>query len=116
MRLASFNLLHGMSLSHGRVESQQICSAVAALDADVLALQEVDRNQPRSGGLDLTALAADALGAPDRHFAPALIGTPGLAWRAAEDDAAAGAAAYGIALVSRVPVERWATIRLGASP
>src|SRR3954453_8927740 len=116
MRLASFNLLHGMSLADGRVDPQRICSAVAALDADVLALQEIDRNQPRSGGLDLTALAADALGAPDRHFAPALIGTPGFAWRAAEDDDAAGDAAYGIGLVSRVPVERWSTIRLGASP
>ena len=61
MRLVSFNLLHGMSLSDGRVDRQRICSAVAALDADVLALQEVDRDQPRSGGLDLTALAADAL-------------------------------------------------------
>src|SRR3954468_10677814 len=116
MRLVSFNLLHGMSLTDGRVDRQRICSAVAALDADVLALQEVDRAQPRSGGLDLTELAADALGAPDRHFAPALIGTPGLTWRAAEDDEAAGAAAYGIGLASRVPVERWATIRLGASP
>jgi endonuclease/exonuclease/phosphatase family metal-dependent hydrolase len=116
MRLVSFNLLHGMSLEDGRVDAARLCSAVAALDADVVALQEVDRDQPRSDGLDLTALAADALAAPDSRFAPALIGTPGFAWRAAEDDEPAGAPAYGIGLVSRVPVQRWSTIRLGASP
>ncbi len=117
MRLASFNLLHGMALSDGQVDPQRICAAAAALDADVVALQEVDRNQPRSGGLDLTSLVADGLDAPHSHFAPALIGTPGLEWRAAADgDGSAGSAAYGIGLVSRVPVEQWATIRLGASP
>src|SRR4051794_9237043 len=116
MRLVSFNLLHGMSLSDGRVDRQRICSVVAALDADVLALQEVDRDQPRSGGLDLTALAADALGAADSRFAPALVGTPGFDWRAARDDEPVGAAAYGIGLVSRVPVERWGTNPLGGSP
>src|SRR3954454_5109186 len=116
MRLVSFNLLHGMSLSDGGVDRQRICSVVAALDADVLALQEVDRDQSRSGGLDLTALAADALGAADSRFAPALIGTPGFDWRPAEDDEPVRTAAYVIGLVSRVPVERWATIHLGASP
>src|SRR5829696_6357719 len=106
MRLASFNLLHGMAVTDGRVDPQRVCAAVAALDADVLALQEVDRDQPRSGGLDLTALAADALGArpEDSRFAPTLLGTPGFDWRPARDDDAAGVAAYGIGLVSRVPV------------
>jgi endonuclease/exonuclease/phosphatase family metal-dependent hydrolase len=118
MRLASFNLLHGLAVSDGRVDPQRICAAVAALDVDVLALQEVDRDQPRSAQLDLTALAAEALGArpADSRFAPTLIGTPGFEWRATRDDDAPGTAAYGIGLVSRVPVERWSTIRLGASP
>ena len=60
MRLATFNLLHGRSLSDGAVHAERVAAAVAELDADVLALQEVDRAQPRSGGLDLTAIAARA--------------------------------------------------------
>jgi endonuclease/exonuclease/phosphatase family metal-dependent hydrolase len=118
MRLASFNLLHGMAVSDGQVDPQRLCAAVAALDVDVLALQEVDRDQPRSGRADLTALAAEALGASptDSRFAPTVIGTPGFEWRAAEDDEAPGTSAYGVGLVSRIPVERWETIRLGASP
>ena len=45
MRLATFNLLHGRSLTDGLVDSDRLAAAVAALDADVLALQEVDRDQ-----------------------------------------------------------------------
>ena len=35
----------------------------ARLDPDILALQEVDRDQPRSHLADLTAVAAEAMGA-----------------------------------------------------
>ena len=59
MRLATFNMLHGRSLSDGAVHADRIAAAVADLDADVLGLQEVDRSQPRSGLLDLTAIAAE---------------------------------------------------------
>ncbi|MGK5523302.1 endonuclease/exonuclease/phosphatase family protein, partial [Micromonospora sp. URMC 107] len=55
MRLATFNLLHGRSLADGLVDPDRLTAAVTALDADVLALQEVDRDQSRSGKLDLTA-------------------------------------------------------------
>ena len=69
MHLATFNLLHGRSLSDGAVHAERVAAAVADLDADVLGLQEVDRAQPRSGLLDLTAIAADALHAPVHRFA-----------------------------------------------
>jgi endonuclease/exonuclease/phosphatase family metal-dependent hydrolase len=49
VRLATFNLLHGQSLDDGQVRADRLHAAVAHLDADVLALQEVDRDQPRSG-------------------------------------------------------------------
>jgi endonuclease/exonuclease/phosphatase family metal-dependent hydrolase len=124
MRLASFNLLHGMSVIDGRVDAGRLTDAVASLDVDVLALQEVDRNQDRSARLDLTALAAAALGADggNARFVPALLGTPGLSWRpaAASDDGDGGDSgtepAYGISLVSRWPVQAWRTIPLGSSP
>ena len=81
VRLATFNLLHGRSLSDGNVHADRVAAAVADLDADVLGLQEVDRAQPRSGLLDLTAIAADALDAPVHRFAAAVVGTPGETWQ-----------------------------------
>lgn len=81
MRLATFNLLHGRSLTDGLVDPDRLAAAVTALDADVLALQEVDRDQSRSGNLDLTAIAARALHAPHHRFAAALVGTPGQGFR-----------------------------------
>lgn len=117
MRLATFNVLHGRSLSDGEVDPARLQDAVAALDADVLGLQEVDRAQPRSGKHDLTALAAEAMGGEGR-FAPAVMGTPGERWRAARagDEDRTDARAYGIALVSRLPVLRWSVIRLPSAP
>jgi endonuclease/exonuclease/phosphatase family metal-dependent hydrolase len=112
VRLATYNILHGRSPADGRVDVERFREAVASLDADVLGLQEVDRHQPRSGGVDLTAAAAEAMGAVDHRFAAALHGTPGLAWTAATGEDQPGSAAYGIALLSRYPVRRWRVLRL----
>ena len=117
MRLATLNLLNGMGLDDGAVVPERLAGAVRELRADVVGLQEVDRGQPRSHGLDLTACVAEAMGAEHWRFVPALIGTPGGTWRAAEDaDTSAGAPAYGIGLVSRWPVLSWHVTRLPASP
>jgi endonuclease/exonuclease/phosphatase family metal-dependent hydrolase len=61
VRLATFNVLHGRSLEDDRVDLNRFAAAVAAVDADVLALQEVDRLQERSHRADLTEVAAQAL-------------------------------------------------------
>jgi endonuclease/exonuclease/phosphatase family metal-dependent hydrolase len=118
VRVATFNLLHGVSLPAGEVDPDRLRAAVAALDADVLGLQEVDRAQPRSGGLDMTAEAAAALGTTTFRFAPAIMGTPGGSWTraVAGDDDRTGTPAYGIGLVSRLPVRRWMVLRLPAPP
>jgi endonuclease/exonuclease/phosphatase family metal-dependent hydrolase len=116
VRLATFNLLHGRSLSDGTVHADRIHSAIADLDADVLGLQEVDRAQPRSGLLDLTALAADALGAGHHRFAAAVVGTPGQVWEPWHSGADIAHPQYGIALVSRYPVRRWQITELPAAP
>lgn len=79
-------------------------------------MQEVDRDQDRSAGLDLTARVAGAVGASAACFLPTLTGTPGFDWEAARPDEPAGRPAYGIALVSRLPVERFVPLPLGASP
>ena len=118
MRLATFNTLHGMALPGGTVSAALLRSTVSTLDADVLGLQEVDRNQPRSAGVDQTAEAADALGAAGWRFAPTLTGTPGESWRAVVDGepVPAAARAYGIGLVSRYPVRRWHVLRMRGAP
>jgi endonuclease/exonuclease/phosphatase family metal-dependent hydrolase len=116
VRLATFNLLHGRSLSDGTVHADRIQAAVADLDADVLGLQEVDRAQPRSGLLDLTALAADALGATVHRFAAAVVGTPGHTWQPWHSGADIDHPQYGIALVSRFPVTRWQITQLPGAP
>ena len=114
MRLATFNILHGRSPRDGRVDVGRFAAAVRELDADILALQEVDRDQPRSGGADLTAVAAEAMGAVSHRFVAALAGTPGATWSAATGREQPGSAAYGVALLSRYPVRSWRRMPLPA--
>lgn len=116
MRLATFNILHGRSVHDGDVELSRLAAAVTELDADILALQEVDLDQPRSGKADLTALAADAMNAAHHRFVAAISGTPGATWMAATGREQPGTAAYGIALLSRYPVENWQVLRLPRIP
>jgi endonuclease/exonuclease/phosphatase family metal-dependent hydrolase len=116
VRLATFNILHARSQSDDRVDLDRFAAAVASLDADVLALQEVDRYQSRSSDADLTAVAAEAMGAPEHRFVAALAGVPGATWMAADGDEQPDSAAYGIALLSRFPVRAWHTVRLAPVP
>jgi endonuclease/exonuclease/phosphatase family metal-dependent hydrolase len=79
-------------------------------------LQEVDFEQPRSDRADLTAAAAEAMGAVEHRFVAAISGTPGATWMAATGDEQPGTAAYGIALLSRFPVASWQVVRLPRIP
>ena len=114
MRIATFNILHGRSPVDDRVDVERLAAAVKAPDTDVLGLQEVDRDQPRSMNADLTAVAAEAMGAVGSQFVAALSGTPGGTWMAATGDEQPGSASYGIALLSRYPVVSWRVVRLPA--
>ncbi|MDT5339461.1 MAG: hypothetical protein QOD90_4966 [Mycobacterium sp.] len=115
MRLATFNILHGRTVGDG-VDVGRLQDCVRAIDADVLALQEVDLEQPRSGMADLTAVAADAMGAVSHRFVAAIAGTPGATWIAATGREQPGAAAYGISLLSRFPASTWQVARLPRIP
>jgi endonuclease/exonuclease/phosphatase family metal-dependent hydrolase len=116
MRVATFNMLNGRSPEDQRVHLAGLAAAVRELDADVLALQEVDHNQHRSELADLTAVAAEAMGAPEHRFVAAIAGTPGATWIAATGEEHPDTAAYGIALLSRYPVHGWHVVRLPRVP
>jgi len=116
MRLATFNILHGRSPADGLVDLTRLADAVRTLDADVLALQEVDRLQERSQLADLTTVAAAAMGAVSHRFVAALSGTPGATWMAATGTELPGTAAYGISLLSRYPATGWQVLRLPRIP
>ena len=112
LRLASVNAASGRDLASGAVDSFVLTSAVAALDADVVALQEVDHLLPRSGRSDQTALLTAATGSTGR-FVATVHGTPGAvegfspAMSTVPDEPS-----YGIALLSRLPVLDWTEERM----
>ena len=112
----TFNILHGRSLRDGQVDPGRLAAAVRRLDPDILALQEVDRAQDRSHRLDLTAVAAAAMGAVAHRFVPALVGTPGARWAPARDGGRPDAPAYGVSLLSRYPATAWRVVRLPRIP
>lgn len=147
MRLVTFNILHGLPVKDGVPEPdgnfdhmaghavitdpEPFRESIRALgQPDVLALQEVDRHQPRSGLMDQPALAAELLGAENWLFAPSVRGTPGLAHEGAAWVSATTAddvrtdrpetlanvgPRYGVSLISRHPVLEWRTLRLTPS-
>lgn len=137
LRIATFNLLHGRPLAADgsplpfpAEAADPLHEAIAALDADVLALQEVDRHQERSGGTDQTAVAAKAMGAADWRFAAALHGrpapvagwlrdpsVPGLrVYGPDEVGSATDLPSYGTALLTRLPVRHWRARRFAPAP
>lgn len=116
MRIATFNILHGRTVADDAVDLNRLRACVRDLDPDVLALQEVDLEQDRSGFADLTAVAAEAMGAVAHRFVAAISGTPGATWMAATGEEQPGTAAYGIALLSRFPATSWQVVRLPRIP
>jgi len=117
LRVATFNLLSGRSLSDGLVDHARLGRAVTALDADVLALQEVDRSQERSGGHDQAADLAAATGAHEHKYVETVHGTPGLdRWLPSDPVIEGTGPGYGVALLSRLPVLEWHVLRMSAGP
>ncbi len=116
MRVVTANLQHGHPIAGDVPAAEQLAAAVRDLPGDVVALQEVDKGQRRSGRVDQTAVIAEALDLRWHRFAAAFAGqTWGLRRRPVPshvpDDAG-----YGVALLSRWPVRSWHVRPLRAGP
>lgn len=120
LRLGTFNLQHGLGPDL-RCDTDRLAAAMARVDVDVLALQEVDYRQPRSGGTDQAAVVAAATGLGWHRFAAGLDGDlrTGKVRAAVTDRTQPGLAAqpgYGVALLSRYPVTAWFAEPLPEAP
>ena len=61
LRVVTYNIHHSEG-TDGRLDLDRIAGVLRELDADVVCLQEVDRNQPRTEKLDMPALLEQKLG------------------------------------------------------
>ena len=105
LKVATWNIFGGRVWDGSRVDLDLTLAMLRRLDADLVAVQEVDRDQGRSHQADQARLLGEALGM-DWRYAPALLGTPGSSegWRVpVPGDPDPGGTAYGIALLSRLP-------------
>lgn len=102
MRVATYNLLHGISVKTGQIDLPAVADAVAALEADIVAVQEVDRGLPRTGHADQVADLAQRTGLHG-VFGPALLGNPDTRWRGV-GGADPGGPAYGVGVLSATPL------------
>lgn len=82
MRVVTWNVRHGRP-RRGFASNRKLADAVARFDADVVAVQEVDRRVVRSWFADQPALVAQAAGSAATDYAPArrvaITGTDGVA-------------------------------------
>lgn len=109
LRLATLNIQHGCGnagdRAGGPVNASAMFRALEDVEADVLALQEVDVEQSRTGAVNQAAVVAAATGLPHYRFAAAVEGdVRSSRARARTTTAQPG---YGVALLSRFPVVAW---------
>ena len=110
LHVATWNPRHGRG-PHGGVDLGAIAARIAAMDADVVAVQEVDRRQRRSGNADQIGELAHRLGWHGQFAATIVAGARGMR-AAVTHDADDGGPAYGIGLLSRHPLNAPTTLVL----
>lgn len=124
MRIATWNLLHATPIIGAGTEPDLVQQA-HKIRADIIGVQEVDRAQPRSNHVHQLQDIAVGLDLPYWIFAPAVIGTPGEQWTAADDStihlhtdavSESTAAHYGNGLASRYPLDQIEILRFKAAP
>lgn len=99
MRIASWNLLHGLGIPDGKYDHDRlIANAQLFSEMDLVALQEVDHGQPRTQLDHQAEIVGEAMSLPYHAFSPALFGTPGEKWQSAHHP---DLPQFGVALLSR---------------
>jgi endonuclease/exonuclease/phosphatase family metal-dependent hydrolase len=123
--VTTWNLLHAMAIPPST--GATLFSATKALSdeikSDVIAIQEVDLHQSRSGNGNQVKEIAEIIDAKYWAFAPSMFGTPGEKWEGVNEDLIfnntnppPNREMYGIGIVSKVPVKKWHRINLGKAP
>lgn len=124
MRVVTWNLLHGVALVDPTA-APGLAEVASSISADLIGLQEVDRQQIRSNNEHQTKIIADAMGLPYWVYAPAITGTPGETWEGATDshihahdhlESDANQPHYGVGLASRYPLSNIEVMRFKAAP
>lgn len=104
LRVLTSNIQSGISATGQRTGAEELARAYADVAADVLALQEVDRDQPRSGHLDQLSVIAGALDLPHTRYGAAVGGDVRRSRKAPPSVGGYTGPAYGVALASRYPI------------
>jgi endonuclease/exonuclease/phosphatase family metal-dependent hydrolase len=116
LRLTSWNLLNGRSLVDGSATEETLHRGLSRFleefKPDLLAIQEVDNLQPRSGEVNQSHLIATMMESDHWHYQPTLFGTPGGEWSTTEQEQSP---TYGIGLISRIEVRRFHIKDLGTA-
>ena len=131
MRVISWNLLHGQKIPPTNSQDWQAEVVSAAkksadeLQANCIALREVDYFQSRSNLTNQTKLVAQSMQLKYWAYLPTLIGTPGEKWRSVKDLKNSiitessidknSKASYGIALATNWPIKKLYVKKLGRS-
>jgi len=68
LRIVAYNIKHGRGMDD-QVDLRRVADVLRALDADVITLQEVDRNTERTGRVDQVARLGELLGMRGIHGA-----------------------------------------------
>jgi endonuclease/exonuclease/phosphatase family metal-dependent hydrolase len=107
LRVATWNIAGSRREGTSDVDLAAVLAGIRALDADVLAVQEVDRQLPRSDGAHQARAIAEALGECWWSYAPALVGDDFQPLSGPDP----GGPAYGTLLLSRLPLEEVEQLR-----
>ena len=113
--------MHGISLQRPAtngfptIDPADLAQSCAAVSADVLAVQEIDQFQKRSGNLDQAALISRETGLANYRFVPTVLGNPDegkRSWQSAAGSEidilnSAKKARYGVGLFTKYPVRNW---------
>ena len=104
MKVMTYNIRHGLgnqlfggsaTSGGGLVDLERTAAVIRSQDADVVALQEVDRFWPRSGSIDQPSELARMLGMESRFAANMILPADGSGRPAGE---------YGFLILSRLPI------------